>query len=213
MKKRMISIVLVLALLVQILPTYVFAENEVGDTPPVEAVETETGEPGKVVLGEMTDRRAEREKHFRLNDGSFIAVDYGAPVHFTTDDGETWNDIDNTLSVSRENTSLYVAENGDSARSFAADLRSGLLFTASDGEHSLRMGLSSGGSADNDNMAGASTEQAMDGTEAASDPVILSEAENPSLPTLPPYNPPRLRKSVIRMKRIAERKIFPSPNR
>ena len=39
----------------------------------------------------MTDRRGESEKHFRMNDGSFTAVDYGAPVHFTEDDGETWN--------------------------------------------------------------------------------------------------------------------------
>ena len=74
MKKRMISIVLVLALLVQILPTYVFAENDASDTSPVEAVEMETGETGKVVLGEMTDRRGQPEKHFRMNDGSYIAV-------------------------------------------------------------------------------------------------------------------------------------------
>ncbi len=141
MKKRMISIVLVLALLVQILPTYVFAENDASDTPPAEAVETETGEPGKVVLGEMTDRRGESEKQFHLNDGGFVAVDYGAPVHFTMDDGETWNDIDNTLAPSRDDAELYVAENGDSVRGFASDLRTGRLLAVSDGAYGLRFGL------------------------------------------------------------------------
>lgn len=141
MKKRMISIVLVLALLVQILPTYVFAENDASDTPPVEAVEMETGAPGKVVLGEMTDRRAEREKHFHLNDGGFVAVDYGAPVHYSTDGGETWNDIDNTLALSRDDAELYVAENGDSVRGFASDLRAGRLLAVSDGAYGLRFGL------------------------------------------------------------------------
>ena len=141
MKKRIISIVLVLALLVQILPTYVFAENDASDTPPVEAVEMETGAPGKVVLGEMTDRRGENEKHFHLNDGGFVAVDYGAPVHYSTDGGETWNDIDNTLALSRDDAELYVAENGDSVRGFASDLRAGRLLAVSDGAYGLRFGL------------------------------------------------------------------------
>ena len=87
MKKCMISIVLVLALLVQILPTYVFAENNASDAPPIEAVEMETREPGVVVLSEMTDQRGEREKHLRLNDSSFVAVDSGVPVRFTAAPG------------------------------------------------------------------------------------------------------------------------------
>ena len=187
--KKLIALLLVLALLVQILPTYVFAENDASDTSPVEAVEMETGETGKVVLGEMTDRRGQTEKHFRMNDGSYVAVDYGAPVHFTTDEGETWEDIDNTLTLSRDETNLYTSENGNAARSFAADLRSGLLFTASDGEHSLRMGLASGESADNDNAAEESSTQATDGIEPASNPGNSSEEGNLSASSVPAYNP------------------------
>ena len=89
MKKRMISIALVLALLVQILPTYVFAEIDAGDLSPVGTVDAEAEEPGKLVLGELTDRRGENEKHFRMNDGSFIAVDYDVPVHYSIDGGES----------------------------------------------------------------------------------------------------------------------------
>ena len=124
-----------------------------------------------------------------MNDGSYVAVDYGAPVHFTTDEGKTWEDIDNTLNRSRENADLYLAKNGDTARGFAADLRSGLLFTASDGEHSLRMGLASGESADNDNAAEESSTQATDGMEPASDPGNSSEEGNLSASSVPAYNP------------------------
>ena len=150
MKKRMISIALVLALLVQILPTYVFAEDDASDNPLVEAVEPGVLEPGLVVLGEMTDRRGESEKHFRMNDGSFTAVDYGAPVHFTEDDGETWNDIDNTLVLSRDDDELYTAENGDSVRGFASNLQDGRIFTVANGNYSIQMGLAS----DTDNADG-----------------------------------------------------------
>ena len=144
MRKRILSFVLVLALLVQILPLSVFAEDDAGDTPPAESIETEAGdlgEPGKVVLGEVTDRRGEREKHFRMNDGSFVAVDYGAPVHFTSDGGSTWEDIDNTLTQSRDDAGLYTARNGESVRGFASELRDGRVMTVSDGAYSLRMYL------------------------------------------------------------------------
>ena len=141
MKSRIISFILVLVLLVQILPAYVFAEDNTSDTPPAETIEMETGEPGKVVLGEVTDRRGENEKHFHLNDGGFVAVGYGVPVHYSTDGGETWNDIDNTLALSRDDSELYVAENGDSVRGFASDLRTGRLLAVSDGAYGLRFGL------------------------------------------------------------------------
>ena len=149
MKKRLISLLLALALVIQILPLSVFAEGEKNDSLSDETAEVVSEQPGMTVLGEMTDRRGESEKHFRMDDGSFVAVDYGAPVHFSTDDGETWNDIDNTLVLSRGDAELYVTENGDSVRSFAPDLRAGQLFTVANGAYGLRMGLPS--DADNAN--------------------------------------------------------------
>ena len=139
--KKLIALLLVLTLLVQIFPLSVFAEGEDGKTPPAEVLEPETEEPGLVVLGEMTGRRGESEKHFHLNNGNFVAVDYGVPVHYTKEDGAAWEDIDNTLVLSRDDDSLYIAENGDSIRGFASNLRDGRLFTVANGGYSIQMGL------------------------------------------------------------------------
>ena len=49
------------------------------------------------MLGEVTENREEEEKHFRMEDGSFVGVNYGVPVHYAQ--GEEWKDIDNTLVI------------------------------------------------------------------------------------------------------------------
>lgn len=155
MKKftRLLALFLVFALCVQMLPVNVLAEElSADDLDNIE--EAEEGRPGTTVLGELSDRRAENEKHFRMDDGSYIAVDYGMPVHYTEDEGTTWEDIDNTLSLSnsagnsqmksirRQNTeSVYSTTNGDTSKSFAYDLRSGFLFSTQTGSHTLRMSL------------------------------------------------------------------------
>ena len=52
------------------------------------------------VIGEMDKLREEAVKHFRMSDGSFLAVQYDGPVHYQDTDGE-WQNIDNTqVSVS-----------------------------------------------------------------------------------------------------------------
>ena len=45
---------------------------------------------------EILGRREENVKHFRLGDGSFVAVQYDAPVHYLDADG-AWQGIDNRL--------------------------------------------------------------------------------------------------------------------
>ena len=151
MKKatKLLALFLALALVMQMLPVSVIADQAaaVGDTaesPHADDVSSAASAEERqdpVVLGEVTDRRGEREKHFRMNDGSFVAVDYGAPVHFTSDGGSTWADIDNTLTPSRDDAGLYTARNGESVRGFASELRDGRLMTVSDGAYSLRMYL------------------------------------------------------------------------
>lgn len=77
------------------------------------------------------------------------------PVHYSEDGGKSWNEIDNTLVLSGGGESSrmqamgqaaqersYTAKNGESAHSFASDLRSGFLFSAQNGSHGLRMSLS-----------------------------------------------------------------------
>ena len=41
------------------------------------------GEASSQVVGEVTEHRGEGEKHFRMEDGSFLAVNYRVPVHYT----------------------------------------------------------------------------------------------------------------------------------
>ena len=150
---RLLSLFLVLALCIQMLPVNALAE-EYSDEGIDNIEEANDGRPGTMVLGELTDRRTENEKHFRMDDGSYIAVDYGMPVHFTEDDGTTWEDIDNTLTLSEGTAgsrgqsvrgssldSIYTTNNGDSARNFAYNLRTGFLFSTQTGTHNLRMSL------------------------------------------------------------------------
>ena len=150
---KSLAVFLVLVLMVQLLPLSVFSYDTAGSTQ-VDVTQTAEASPEAAavgeeeqfhtrVIGEVPELRSQSEKHFRMNDGSFVAVDYGAPVHFSADGGETWEDIDNTLALSRDDAELYVAKNGDSVRGFAASLHDGQLFTVSNGDYSLRMELAS----------------------------------------------------------------------
>ena len=164
---RILALLLTLTLLVQLFSGSVFAEpeeadpagepgaSENGTAEPEVAAEPEgedenapdplakAGKPSTVVVGEVTALRAETQKHFRMEDGSYIAVDYGIPVHYTEDDGESWEEIDNTLTLDRSGEAAkYTAENGSSTRSFAQNLQSGFLFSAGSSEHQLGFSLS-----------------------------------------------------------------------
>ncbi|MCL2546993.1 MAG: carbohydrate binding domain-containing protein, partial [Oscillospiraceae bacterium] len=48
------------------------------------------------IVGEIVELREEDVKHFRLVDGSYIAVQFDHAVHYQNEDGE-WEDIDNRL--------------------------------------------------------------------------------------------------------------------
>lgn len=50
---------------------------------------------------ELESLREESVKHFRLEDGSCIAVQYSNPVH-TLDDNGKWQDIDNTSRANKQ---------------------------------------------------------------------------------------------------------------
>ena len=48
---------------------------------------------------EVSSLREESVKHFRLEDGSYVAAQYGSPVHYLDENG-AWQDINNSLTVS-----------------------------------------------------------------------------------------------------------------
>ncbi len=112
--------------------------------------ETAEGKSSEVVVGEVVENRAEREKHFRMEDGSFLTVDYGVPVHYEAE--EEWEEIDNTLIPQAPSVGLalegawrpvvqYRAENGEESRSFAGSLAGGYVFAAETGEVGVRLSL------------------------------------------------------------------------
>lgn len=80
-------------------------------------------------------KRTQKEKHFKLSDGSYLAVQYNEPVHFLSEEG-TWKDFDNTLSLEgAENTddfTGYVNTEGDFKTKFTDKANSDILFKISD---------------------------------------------------------------------------------
>ena len=85
---------------------------------------------------ELESLREESVKHFRLEDGSCIAVQYSNPVH-TLDDNGKWQDIDNTLSSSGSEFST-----GDARVKFAKKITENeSLFTIHDGNGKITLSL------------------------------------------------------------------------
>ena len=79
-----------------VLPEMTAAENQISGTQggAIDAQEEET-KPAKI-LAEVTEDRDEYTKHFRMDDGSFMAVQYEYPVHYQDKNGE-WVDYDNSM--------------------------------------------------------------------------------------------------------------------
>ena len=131
---RLLSLILVLAMLIQMMPVQSFAAST-GSS----AVDVETGQLVTTVLGEVEDLREEDTKHFRLSDGSYIAVSYGMPVHYEDEDGN-WEDIDNTI-VQNSETSTYQLNREDAVVSFANALTNGTVLTTSKDGKSITMSV------------------------------------------------------------------------
>ncbi len=112
-----------------------------------------------------------------MEDGSFLAVDYGVPVHYEAE--EEWEEIDNTLIPQAPSVGLalegawrpvvqYRAENGEESRSFAGSLAGGYVFAAETGEVGVRLSLWE--EAGEPEAAETEAEETM-GTEASTAPV------------------------------------------
>ena len=91
---KSLAVLLSLLMIFYVLPSTVYAEWFEGGEE-----QTLSPEPETVVkeVFELTDRREESVKHFRLEDGSIMAVQYADAVHRADENG-AWQDIDNTLS-------------------------------------------------------------------------------------------------------------------
>ena len=136
---KTLSLVLTLALIINMLPLHVFASDEEEasiSNPFVDVAEEPT--PAEIV-GEETSLRSEMEKHFRLSDGSYIAVSYGMPVHYQ-DTAGVWQDIDNSLTLSADQTA-YQSANAEVDSAFSADLSGGSLVSTGYDNVAVTLGL------------------------------------------------------------------------
>ena len=133
---KFLAMALTAAMLFELLPT----ANAVATN----AVTVDDGYADSHVVGEVNEERTETGKRFRLADGSYAAVEYGAPVHFADDDGN-WQDIDNTLALQNADRAAsvrtYESVNGTHEKDFAANLSNGFLFSSSSGERRVGMFL------------------------------------------------------------------------
>ena len=137
--KKSISLILVLTLLVQLLPVVAFGvgdeTNDLDISTDSETVSMKDDDAE--IVGEEDALREESVKHFRLQDGGYMLVEYETAVHYQTADG-SWEEIDNTLQKTGQQ---YVAKAGDMTRKFAASLDSGFLFETAYQGQSVSMSL------------------------------------------------------------------------
>lgn len=91
------SVFLVLALLVNMVPVTVFAQDFDGE---MSTTDMDASSSDAYVLGEVVESRTEYSKEFRLSNGLHLAAVYQEPVHYEKDG--KWADIDNTLAASTQ---------------------------------------------------------------------------------------------------------------
>ena len=81
---RLLSLLLAVVLCVELLPAVGSAVSPSEDLE--HTVEGTVEEPAEVAFEEAS-LRGERVKHFRMGDGSYVAVQYDVPVHHQDADG------------------------------------------------------------------------------------------------------------------------------
>ncbi len=111
---RLLSVLLCLAMIFCSIPQSILAEaSETLNELLTNGTEAVSVSEDAYVLGEVIDSRTESSKTFRMSDGSFVAADYGKPIHYSDENGD-WQDYDNTLSYSDAVDSEDIAGYGTS---------------------------------------------------------------------------------------------------
>lgn len=142
---KAISLVLTIALMLSAIPFSINASTLVASNSSSDAtqliddnpdVQKELREKRGLGVVEIESMREENVKHFQLEDGTYQAISYGAPIHRLGTDG-AWTEIDNRLISSRAES----VATGDSFFTFANNSTSETLFTLDDGKYSISFGL------------------------------------------------------------------------
>ena len=141
MKKRFSRVVFLFLAMVLTLQMSGVLEVAAYDT--VSADETVGAQSDNLtVLGEDISKRSESVKHFRMSDGSFMAVSYGVPVHYEDEHGE-WQDINNIpiMTTSASDAEVYQIANAGHSISFSSTLADGEILSISYEDKSIWMSL------------------------------------------------------------------------
>lgn len=90
---------------------------------------------GPDIAYEMPEMRNEYEKHFLMSDGTITATTYSESVHYYDSATMSWEDVDNTLTLSKGRYS--TPNNGGFYASFRADNKSEEMVRVTDGDYTL----------------------------------------------------------------------------
>ena len=131
--KKALSMFLAILMIVTALPLSIFAADI--DSTPQTSDDDYSLNLVKNAF-EVEELRSETVKHFRLEDGSYIAAQYDKPVHYQDGDGN-WQDIDNTLNESGSEISTSNAR-----VKFAKKITGNeVIFTLHENNHKITMSL------------------------------------------------------------------------
>ena len=96
---KSLSVILSILMVIYLLPLTVFADSFGAAQQKDQSHNEEDVLTINSDVFELKELREESVKYFRLEDGTFAAVQYDMPVH-TLDEAGEWQDIDNTLASS-----------------------------------------------------------------------------------------------------------------
>ena len=121
-KLKIISIALIVALVFQVVPLGAFATNPQENNYISTSQNLETERIAEV-LYEDESRREETVKHFKMDDGTYSAVEYSTPVHYVDGKGKL-KDIDNSLETITlsDGTSAYINKDNSFSVTLPDDL-------------------------------------------------------------------------------------------
>ena len=129
---RIIAAILSVMMILTALPPATFAQTvELKDDGAQESVYAGVKIDSARIISEDDARRSENEKHFKLDDGTYLAVKYGYPIHTKNEIGE-WENIDLSFAASENaGADVYISET-DALSAAVADSTTMQLVSAED---------------------------------------------------------------------------------
>ena len=110
-QRRIIAAILSVMIILTALPLVTFAQAlEYLDASVQKSAGADEKPYSKKIISEDPAKRSENEKHFQLDDGTYLAVKYPYPVHKQNDFSE-WQDIDLSFSAEKNaDADVYISE-------------------------------------------------------------------------------------------------------